>query len=169
MELTVLKHQDFQMRRVSAKAFLTSVYDTVFPAMEGEHIRFIARIQEGRLCIEPDLMKTVCINLLDNARKAIDGDDGQVILSGKALEDGYEISVEDNGQGIPASELSKISDAFYMVDKAQARGRGGAGLGLALCKEIVEIHHSELKFRSRPGEGTCVRFVIKEAEDRDVC
>lgn len=169
MELTVLKHQDFQMRRVSAKAFLTSVYDTVFPAMEGEHIRFIARIQEGRLCIEPDLMKTVCINLLDNARKAIDSDDGQVILSGKALEDGYEISVEDNGQGIPASELSKISDAFYMVNKAQARGRGGAGLGLALCKEIVEIHHSELKFRSRPGEGTCVRFVIKEAEDRDVC
>lgn len=65
-------------------------------------------------------------------KEGLDSDDGQVILSGKALEDGYEISVEDNGQGIPASELSKISDAFYMVDKAQARGLGpGAGLGLA--------------------------------------
>lgn len=147
---------------------MTAVYDTVFPAMEAEGIRFIAEIQEGNLWIEPDLMKTVCINLLDNARKAVDGNRGEVLLSGKIVKDGYEISVKDNGKGIPESEIEKISDAFYMVDKADARGRGGAGLGLALCKEIMDIHHTAMKFQSKPGEGTSVCFTIKEAGKNDI-
>ena len=168
MALTVLKHQDFQMRCVSAKKFLTAVYNTVFPAMEGENIRFIAKIQDGKLWIEPDLMKTVCINLLDNARKAMNGNQGEVFLSGTVTEDGYRISVKDNGKGIPASEIEKISDAFYMVDKADARGRGGAGLGLALCKEIMDIHHTAMKFQSRPGEGTSVCFLIREDGKNDM-
>lgn len=93
-----------------------------FPAMQADGIRFIAEIREGKLVIEPDLMKTVCINLLDNARKAIDGAGGQIVLSGKRVKGGYEIGVKDNGCGIPAEELAKISEAFYMVNKARSRG-----------------------------------------------
>lgn len=165
MQLTVLKKQDFKMRRVSAKQFLTSVYDTVFPAMQEDGIRFIAKIQDGKLYIEPDLMKTVCINLLDNARKAIDGIGGQVILTGKKVKGGYEISVNDNGCGIPAEELSKISEAFYMVDKARSRGRGGAGLGLAVCTAIMEVHHGNITFESTQGVGTCVRVFLTEVNN----
>ncbi len=164
MQLTVLKRQDFKMRRVSAKRFLTSVYDTVFPAMQADDIRFIAEIQDGKLVIEPDLMKTVCINLLDNARKAIDGAKGQVVLSGKRLKGGYEIEVKDNGCGIPEEELSKISEAFYMVDKARSRGRGGAGLGLAVCTAIMEIHHGKMRYESTQGAGTCVRIFLAEVK-----
>ena len=164
MQLTVLKRQDFKMRRVSAKRFLTSVYDTVYPAMQADGIRFTAEIQDGKLTIEPDLMKTVCINLLDNARKAIDGAGGQVVLSGKRVKDGYEIGVRDNGCGIPEEELSKISEAFYMVDKARSRGRGGAGLGLAVCTAIMEIHHGQMSYESTPGVGTCVRVFLAEVK-----
>ena len=153
------------MRRVSAKQFLTSVYDTVFLAMQEDGIRFIAKIQDGKLYIEPDLMKTVCINLLDNARKAIDGIGGQVILTGKKVKGGYEISVNDNGCGIPAEELSKISEAFYMVDKARSRGRGGAGLGLAVCTAIMEVHHGNITFESTQGVGTCVRVFLTEVNN----
>lgn len=167
MQLTVLKRQDFKIRRVSARHFLTSVYDTVYPAMQADGIRFIAEIQEGKLFIEPDLMKTVCINLLDNARKAIDGTGGQVILSGKKVKGGYEISVSDNGCGIPAEELSKISEAFYMVDKARSRGRGGAGLGLAVCTAIMEVHHGKMYFESTRGAGTCVRVFLAEVDGRE--
>ena len=164
MQLTVLKRQDFKMRRVSAKRFLTSVYDTVFPAMQADGIRFIAEIREGKLVIEPDLMKTVCINLLDNARKAIDGAGGQVVLSGKRVKGGYEIGVKDNGCGIPAEELAKISEAFYMVNKARSRGRGGAGLGLAVCTAIMEVHHGQMFYESAPGAGTCVRVFLTEVK-----
>ena len=160
MQLTVLKRQDFKLRTVSAKYFLTSVYDTVFPAMQADGIRFIGEIQDGKLYIEPDLMKTVCINLLDNARKAIDGKNGQVTLSGKNVKGGYEISVSDNGCGIPEEELSKITEAFYMVDKARSRGRGGAGLGLAVCTAVMEIHRGKISFESTRGVGTCVQVYL---------
>ncbi len=167
MQLTVLKRRDFKLRRVSAKYFLTSVYDTVFPAMQADGIRFIGEIQDGKLNIEPDLMKTVCINLLDNARKAIDGKNGQVILSGKSIKGGYEISVSDNGCGIPEGELSKITEAFYMVDKARSRGRGGAGLGLAVCMAIMEVHQGKISFESVQDMGTCVRVVLVEVNRDD--
>lgn len=166
MQLTVLKRQDFKLRTVSAKCFLTSVYDTVFPAMQADGIRFIGEIQDGKLYIEPDLMKTVCINLLDNARKAIDGKNGQVVLSGKNVKGGYEISVSDNGCGIPEEELSKITEAFYMVDKARSRGWGGAGLGLAVCTAVMEIHRGKISFESTRGVGTCVQVYLAEV-DRD--
>lgn len=167
MQLTVLKRRDFKLRRVSAKYFLTSVYDTVFPAMQADGIRFIGEIQDGKLNIEPDLMKTVCINLLDNARKAIDGKNGQVILSGKSIKGGYEISVSDNGCGIPEGELSKITEAFYMVDKARSRGRGGAGLGLAVCTAIMEVHRGKISFESVQDVGTCVRVDLVEVNRDD--
>ena len=163
MQLTVLKQQDFKMRRVSAKRFLTSVYDTAYPAMKEDGIRFIAKIQDGKLTVEPDLMKTVCINLLDNARKAIDGTGEEVSLTGKIVKGGYEVYVTDNGCGIPEEELSKISEAFYMVDKARSRGRGGAGLGLAVCTAIMEVHHGKISFESTKGVGTCVRVFLAEA------
>lgn len=162
MQLTVLKQKDFTMRRVSAKYLLTSVYDTVFPSMQEAGIRFIGEIQDDILTVEPDLMKTVCINLLDNARKAIDGSAGKVVFSGKSGKNGYEISVKDNGCGIPANNLPKISEAFYMVDKARSRGKGGAGLGLTVCMEIVELHGGRMTFESEPGKGTQVKVYLYE-------
>ncbi len=72
--------------------------------------------------------------------------------------------MKDNGCGIPAEELSKISEAFYMVDKARSRGKGGAGLGLAVCTAIMEVHHSKLDFESTQGAGTCVRIFIPEVK-----
>lgn len=162
MQLTVLKQKDFTMRKVSAKYLLTSIYDTVFPSMQEAGIRFLGEIQDDILTVEPDLMKTVCINLLDNARKAIDGSEGEVIFSGKCGKNGYEISVKDNGCGIPANDLPKISEAFYMVDKVRSRGKGGAGLGLAVCMEIVELHGGRMTFESEPGKGTQVKVCLYE-------
>ena len=53
-------------------------------------------------------------------------------------------------------ELEKITQAFYMVDKVRSRANGGAGLGLALCKEIVSLHRGTMKFESIQGQGTRV-------------
>ena len=62
----------------------------------------------------------------------------------------------DQGRGIPEGELNKITEPFYMVDKSRSRAEGGAGLGLALCKEIAELHRGQLCFESREGKGTIV-------------
>ena len=53
-----------------------------------------------------------------------------------------------------------MTEAFYMVDKARSRGEGGSGVGLALCKAIVEAHHGSLEIESREGRGTRVSVVL---------
>ena len=73
--------------------------------------------------------------------------------------------VKDYGVGIPKEEQRKITKAFYMVDKSRARSKNGAGLGLALCVEILRLHNSELEIVSEPGEGSCISFVLPDGEE----
>ena len=70
------------------------------------------------------------------------------------------LEVADNGRGIPQEELGKITEAFYMVDKSRSRREGGAGLGLALCVKIAEIHGGRLDITSQLGTGTKVRVIF---------
>ena len=71
--------------------------------------------------------------------------------------------------GIPAEHLDKITEPFYMEDKSRARRQGGAGLGLALCKRIADLHGTRLTFDSQAGRGTTVTLclsVVGEAEEK---
>ena len=111
------------------------------------------RVQEATLYVSPELLKTLLYNLIDNARKASRQGDS-ILLTGERTESGYRLSVRDRGCGMEPEELTRITEAFYMVDKARARGQGGAGLGLTLCQKIAVVHHGHLEFRSAPNEGT---------------
>ena len=105
--------------------------------------------------LEPDLVKSLVLNLTDNARKALEGG-GAILIESIMLPGGCMIRVTDNGRGIPQEDLSKIKEAFYRVDKSRDRAQGGAGLGLPLCQEIVELHNGKLYFESVLGKGTRV-------------
>ena len=73
--------------------------------------------------------------------------------------------MSDQGRGIPEEELGKITEAFYMVDKSRSRAEGGAGLGLALCREIAELHGGVLRFESQLGLGTKVTVELRGIAD----
>lgn len=119
--------------------------------------------QEGILYGDRDLLSTVFINFLDNARKALEK--GSCIrLTGRKDSDGYVMIVEDEGIGIPEEELARITEAFYMVDKSRARKEGGAGLGLALCRKILYLHRALWKIESAPGKGTKITVSFHMAE-----
>lgn len=162
MELFVLKKQDFQMKIVSSKSFLHEVDNTLRPVFEKSKITFTVITEPAKICVEPDLMKTVILNLLDNSRKAVAHDgSGSVFLKGKLNGGQYEITVLDNGCGIPENEIRKIQEPFYMVDKARSRKNGGAGLGLAICTEIIRIHKGTFRIDSKPEVGTRITIGIK--------
>lgn len=163
MDLIVLEKQDFPLRYVSMDAYLQRIGNTLRPALEQRGIRLRVRSEDAAIPLEPDLMETVCLNLLDNARKAIDSG-GIVVLEGFAEESGYCIRVTDSGKGIPSRELSRITEAFYMVDKSRARAQGGAGLGLAVCQRIVALHDGTMEFQSVVGKGTRVSVHLKGGE-----
>ena len=74
------------------------------------------------------------------------------------------ILVEDHGRGIPAEEIPKITEAFYMVDKSRSKKAGGIGLGLALCTQIVNLHGAKMEIKSKPGVGTQIRVIFSEEQ-----
>ena len=162
MDMIVLKKQNFVLKKIPVVDLLESVQGVVQPVLESKNNELLLSAQDAVIYAEPDLMKTVCINLIDNAIKATD-DGGQIVLTGECVEDGYRICIRDAGRGIPKEELSKITEAFYMVDKSRSRASGGAGLGLAICSEIIKLHQGKMTFESELGKGTTVTILLKEA------
>lgn len=160
MDLIVLNRQVFSPRPVSLRAFLKQAEAAIRPAMERAGLRLEVEAEDTRVYLEPELMETVCLNLLDNARKATPPG-GNVLLAGKSEDGGCVIRVSDTGRGIQAEELGRITEPFYMVDKSRARAQGGAGLGLALCARIVQLHGGTLEFESVPGRGTTAAIHLK--------
>lgn len=118
-------------------------------------IQLQLEVEEGTCMLEPDLFQTLVINLLDNAKKAME-QGGMIQIGVRMLEMGCRISVKDTGKGIPKEALKHITEAFYRVDKTRARQAGSAGLGLALCDKIVQLHHGTMQFESEVGAGTTV-------------
>lgn len=117
------------------------------------------KAETGECWLEPDLFQTLLINLLDNAKKAME-QGGKIVVVVKMTAQGCVLSVTDSGKGIPQEALGHLTEAFYRVDKARARSKGSAGLGLALCEKIVELHHGHMEFSSEEGVGTVVTVYL---------
>ena len=105
------------------------------------------------------LIESMLCNLLDNAIKAsMSG--GIVKLSGLKENGHCSVVIQDFGKGMPEELLGKLTEPFYRVDKARSRSEGGAGLGLALCEQIAELHKAKLTFSSEVDKGTTVRITF---------
>jgi len=109
-------------------------------------------------------MKTVLKNVIDNALKYSDagGDPVRVALVRRA--GSVVIQVKNAGQGIPAEDLPHVFEPFYRVDKSRSRRTGGYGLGLSICRNIMEAHGGSVTVASEPGRGTTVELLLPEAQ-----
>lgn len=158
MELTVLERQVFPLQEMSAEELLRDVVESLEPMLSERQIELSLHVESAFVKVEYDLLKTLLLNLVDNSVKA--GSRRIEILGGKDKEN-YWIHIKDDGCGMKEEELSRITEAFYMVDKARSRKQHGAGLGLALADRIARIHGGGLLFESREGKGTRVSFCLK--------
>lgn len=162
MDLVVLDQQDYQLSRGYSRKALGHVVAVVTPMLENAQLEFIFEIDQQIIYYERDLLPMLVTNLIDNARKA-SSPGKRVWLTGKRASGRYRITVRDEGIGIPKEELSRITEAFYMVDKSRAREMHGAGLGLAIANRIATVHGSSLHFDSETGKGTTVWFDVPVA------
>jgi two-component system, OmpR family, sensor histidine kinase ArlS len=105
------------------------------------------------------MIKQMLRDLVDNSVKFTKGS-GKILL--KAQEDGgqIQISVCDDGIGIPPEEMDSIFDRFYRVDRARSKDTGGSGLGLSIVKSIVDAHEGTIGIDSTPGVGTCIMIKL---------
>ena len=116
----------------------------------------------ARAKIEPAQIQQVLINLLINARQAMPRG-GTVRLRVETAGGGrrVEISVTDNGVGIAPGDLRRIFEPFYSTKSGpDAAGQGGTGLGLSVCRDIVEAHHGRIRAESRPGQGSTFTIIL---------
>lgn len=156
MELTYVNKQELQFQKINVRSFMEYVLSMAEKLLQAKGIYFEFEAEEGFVYGDLDLLSSLFLNLIDNARKACDIG-GEILWIGQRTEDGYCFILKDNGQGIPADEIQKITEPFYMVDKSRARKEGGAGMGMALCQVIIKCHHAKWEIQSRLGEGTEIR------------
>jgi two-component system, OmpR family, sensor histidine kinase BaeS len=113
--------------------------------------------KQEMIAADRDKVSQVLVNLFSNALKYT-SEGGKVEVSIKGAEDSTEISVKDNGQGIPEEDLPFIFERFYRADKSRNRLTGGAGIGLTITKAIVEAHKGNISVKSKLKEGT--EFIV---------
>jgi signal transduction histidine kinase len=110
--------------------------------------------------LDPDKIRIVLRNLLDNALKHT-RDDGQAVsIATLRKPDRIEIVVEDRGEGVPAAALPHLFEPFYRPDVSRSRKTGGYGLGLSLCKAIIDAHGGSIDLASSLDEGTRVTVTL---------
>ena len=104
-------------------------------------------------------IKQVLLNLLENAMAHTPAG-GSIEVSARLNADCVEVSVADNGEGIPADEVANIFERFHRVDKSRSRSTGGSGLGLTIARYIIEEHHGKLWAASELGKGSRFSFTL---------
>ncbi|MCL2126064.1 MAG: HAMP domain-containing histidine kinase [Oscillospiraceae bacterium] len=155
LDLIVLKKREFTFMPIRIESIVEDTVRLLQPVLQKRDISVSFDCDEGSWMIEPDLIMSLLLNLIDNARKAIEGA-GKIMIKSRVVDEICEIRITDNGKGIPEDELNKIKDAFYRVDKSRSRAQGGVGLGLRLCDEIADLHDGGITFESEVGKGTTV-------------
>lgn len=155
LDLFALEKEAPVLRPVRARLVAAAAAESSRYLLRQKKQQLQADVEDARLLAEPSLLHTLLYNLLDNARKA-SGDGASIQLLGRRDGNQYVFQVRDHGRGIPPEALDRITEAFYMVDKSRSRAEGGAGLGLALCHKIAQVHGGTLTFESTVGKGTTV-------------
>jgi signal transduction histidine kinase len=133
-------------RRVDVAALLESVVDDMADA--GLPVTMTPAAPLTHEC-QPGALKRALTNLLDNAVKY--GKRAQAAITSTAKT--IEITIDDDGPGIPEAELPRVFQPFYRVEESRSRDTGGTGLGLAIAQSIVQAHGGELTLANRPGGG----------------
>lgn len=159
LDLLLLKKDGIKAKTIWLGSFVAEVERALSPVLDKKNIRLLCKAEQTKVAFEPDLTKSLLYNLVDNAAKAMEGS-GTITVQAASIPGGCQFTVTDEGRGMEKAELSKITEAFYRVDKARSRSQGGAGLGLSLCRQIVELHSGHIGFESEPGKGTTVTVTL---------
>ena len=159
LELTGLyesAEHTLELQEIELRSFLKKLKDLTDFRCQKAGVRMEISCKPGTTQrIDPDLMMSLLMNLVDNACKASIA--GGMI---RVTADDRRISVRDDGKGIPPGEIAHVTEAFYMVDKSRAKAAGSVGLGLALCAQIASMHGAVLQIESEEGKGTQISVVF---------
>jgi signal transduction histidine kinase len=110
--------------------------------------------------IDPKRITEVMYNLVDNSIKYMDKDGGRITIETEREDKAALIKVKDNGAGISADDIPYVFDKFYRAEKSRSTSIPGSGLGLSICKYIINEHGGEIYCRSNHKQGCEIGFTL---------
>ncbi len=169
--LSKIESKEFRLNLefLSLPELINEVLDLAKDAAVKKNISITKNEISPSLLVEADrdYIEQVLVNLLDNAIKYTP-EGGKVTVS--AIEKDQkeiEISVQDNGIGIPQKDLPRIFERFYRVDKGRSQELGGTGLGLSIVKHIIQVHRGRIWAESQLGKGSTFNFTLPKRSNPD--
>ena len=158
MELTNLTHENIHFEKINLESITAHVEASLSQIIYGKKIKIIKDFQETQILGDEDLIESLLQNLVENSIRALP-DEGKIEIKTVREDKGLVLSIEDNGIGMSENDISKVFEPFYRADKSRSRAHGGAGLGLALCKTICDLHGADICVASQANKGT--KFEVK--------
>ncbi|NDB91981.1 MAG: sensor histidine kinase [Nitrososphaeria archaeon] len=169
----LLDVQKLELGQLKIQKEDADIHDTVLksvqtlqPQIEEQNIKIVNEVSHHVIPHDPDRIGQVLTNLIKNSLKAIKPGSGMVRIYSEQTPDEIRIMVIDNGLGVPYEKQGKLFTKFYQADASMTREKGGSGLGLSICKGIVEIHGGKISMQSTPNSGTTVTFSLPVKEHK---
>jgi len=159
--------QKLELGQLKMKIESADIHDTVAgsiqtlqPQIEEDKISISNEV--GNITIPHDSVRItqVLTNLIKNSLKAVSPQTGKIRVYSTEDQNEIKITVQDNRAGIPHDKQDKLVTKFYQADASLTREKGGSGLGLSICKGIVEAHGGKISLQSAPNAGTTVTFSL---------
>jgi signal transduction histidine kinase len=149
---------------VNLHELLSEIVGSLAPQAEAHGLRLTLEDASlaGLVRVDPGQLQRVVANLVQNAMRHTPAG-GQIVVSAQASDDQVRVQVTDTGEGIATEDLPHVFDRFYRGEKSRARHTGGAGLGLAISKAIVEAHRGRIWAENQPPRGARVVFTLPMA------
>ncbi len=168
LDFSRLKYKDINLILKTVDIYTTT--DIVFRSLKymvmNKDVKLINRISQDVPFIQADEEKVyqIMYNLIGNAIKFTTA--GKIMVSGKAADDFFEVTVSDTGIGIPGDSLSSIFDSFEKTDRFISKEQKGSGLGLTITKTLVELHGGSIRVESEPGNGSTFIFTLPLSKEK---
>lgn len=163
LDLLELSSGHIELKEIDTKTFFDSLKDLAILRLS--NINLVIDIEDKKILGDEELLNACFINLLENAKKASDKN-SEIKIVGKVVKNKYQVSIMDKGEGIEEKELDRITESFYMIDRSRSKSKGGYGIGLAICEKIAELHHTNLRFKSKVGKGTTVSLELEVVNEK---
>jgi len=151
----------------SATDLMVHAVDAVRPLAAKTQVGLEYRPHEVQVSVDSDRIVQVLTNLLSNAIR-FSPEGTTVRLTAERRDDQVVFHVQDRGPGIPVYELENVFEAFKQVEAPDMRWKGGIGLGLFICRSIVEAHGGRIWAESTPGEGSTFSFTLPLGSETSV-
>jgi two-component system, OmpR family, phosphate regulon sensor histidine kinase PhoR len=153
-----------ELQPVALYPLVEKIFADLQSRAESKGVKLVIDLPELTAQADPHRLEQVLANLVDNAIK-YGRPQGTVSVNGRATDEGeLEISVQDDGPGIPIEALDRVFERFYRVDKARSRDQGGTGLGLSIVKHIIHNHGGRVWAKSEPGKGATFFFTLPKSQ-----